>query len=507
MTSKISIFIPDNLHINQKNFTSFHKFLEKSGASAHFETERKDWIALYGNYESKASVLYERYRVLSHLSSPVLFKYTVKGVNLFKAARAETLALVSTSSTWYDNAYPDSAKAIFEKLYQNNRAILLQNMAAAWDWLDFWSSRLASQPVHTHACIFSGSLIYQRSLMEYLRLTPTKVLVMESFFTGNDYYCEEKYEPIANNCSIRHKAVFNSLGGYDSEDVHERERTKAINKILLRENKNVQQPEQAAPIKFTDPNAPVVAILGQVVNDFSLLEYKQLGLASIAFYKNLILELTRAGLNVVFKAHPWEEKKINIRHSLTRDVIADYVRSLPETLQNRIAIVDHYPLKALFEECTFVTGLNSQGLLEAAFEGLKPVQFGNAFFGQKGFTHDYLLHDISRFVSDISAGNIQGTLTLSEFRRFEEFSTRLLQRQLVSVHDSGVSRLTELFSLPAHIGLVKGKPKQAAANAANGISAPAKTESKAKAKKATTALLNDAVKAKNNIKEAITPSA
>ena len=458
MTKKYNILVPDDLHINQRNFTSFFKFVEKSGASVKYVKGRRDWISLFGNYETKSQELNEFARVLSHLDKDTLFNYSVKGVNLFKISRAEILSKVIAGSSWFNEPLPSKSEEIFYKMLLLNKQVLMQCLAAAWGWLDFWSKFLADEKEFTHCCVFSGSLIYQRSLVELLRYTPTKVLHMESFFTGNDYYCEEKYEPIANNCDIRHRAVFESLAPKLLGNDLDRDRMKAINKVVLAKNKNVVQPDFAVEVVFPLPGK-VVTVLGQVVNDFSLLEYRGIGLSSISFYKEIIISLVRGGFNVVFKSHPWEEKKTNVEKSLTKEVLTDYFSGFSHEERERIKIVDHYPIDRLFSISSFVVGLNSQGLIEAAFHGLKPVQFGNAFFGGKGFTSDYSLTSGDQFLEDINAGRISGTLDLDEFVLFEEFLRRLMQGQLVSVHDSGVTRLISIFEASTVIGLAKNHPK------------------------------------------------
>ncbi|MCL1962191.1 MAG: hypothetical protein FWG56_10590 [Desulfovibrionaceae bacterium] len=457
----LSILIPDNLHINKRNFPSFFDFTEREKAKVHFETRRRDWIGLYGDYASKLPVLQEKIEVLNRLSPEDLMAYNVKGANLFKISRAEILAYVAVGAGWYDAAYPRTLVEIFQKLNSCNRMTLLQNMAAAWDWIIFWRNMLSDFPQFTHACIFSGSLIYQKSLIRVLSFTSTKCMLMESSFTGNDFYCEEKYEHIANNCDIRHEAVFRAISVADNEWGVEREKIKAINKILLSKNKNVTQPVQGSPIIFKNKNFPIVTILGQVINDFSLLEYRNIGLSSIHFYKQLISDLLEVDCNIVFKSHPWESKKDNVKKSLTKDELTNWMLSFPEEAQEKILFVDNYPIENLFKCSSWVAGINSQGLLEAAFHGLKPVQFGNAFFGEKGFTHDYELNDTKGFLEKIKiesrsiSATKEGTMTLAEFDAFESFCTKLLQFQLVSIHNSGLMTLRRIFADEDVIALVK----------------------------------------------------
>ena len=50
-------------------------------------------------------------------------------------------------------------------------------------------------------------------------------MVMESLFTGNEYYCEERYSSIANNCDIKHKAIYtNHVKHLETGNDYDRER-------------------------------------------------------------------------------------------------------------------------------------------------------------------------------------------------------------------------------------------------------------------------------------------
>lgn len=466
MTSpKITILLPDALHINTRNFPSFHQFVEAHKIKLHVNEERSDWIALYGEYEPKMEVLRTKVELLTMVPAQALFSYRFHGVNLFQVSRAETLARVSVRKTWHAGPFPDSAYGVFERLYNEHRPVLLQCMAAAMDWIEFWRAKLPTlKPMPTHCAVFSGSLIYARTLMELLRTSSTRVMVMESFFTGNDYYCEEKYEPIANNSDLRFQTVFDSLELPDSPVEYDRERVKAINKVLAMKNKNVQQPQVSCALPF-DGSRPMALVLGQVANDFSVLEYKSVGLSTVAFYRELISTLLAVGYDVVFKDHPWELKKVHVRRPFTRELLNDWKQSLPKELQARVLIDSEINIREMFAQCSLALGLNSQSLIEAAFEGLKPVQFGNAFYGRKGFTHDYDLTDLAEFARDLAQGQVHGTLTLEEFDAFERFLTRALQVQLVSVNPSGVATLLKRFMPAATIRLGAPAETQPAAPA------------------------------------------
>ncbi|MCR9214307.1 MAG: capsular biosynthesis protein [Proteobacteria bacterium] len=442
------ILIPDNLHINKRNFASFFSFVESIDADLHIVPDKKDLVTAFGHYEDQPHL--KKYGLFREYRISTLIGLTNHGINLFDVARAEILTRLIVNPEWYDNPIPQCRTEFFEKVYYNNREILVSCMATAQYWIDFWVKFLEANKKFTHCCVFSGSLIYQRTLIEVLKATPTRVLVMESCFTGNDYYCEEKYEPISNRCDLKHDTIFNSIELPQDRSEYEKERNKAINKIAAAKNKNVTQPLKGKDLNFKRKRKTVL-ILGQVVNDFSLLETGPLGISSIHFYKVLIKELLKRNFNIIFKAHPWEEKKSNVRHALTKSVLDQFVRNFSIKEQQKIRVLDNYPITTLFNLSDYVIGLNSQGMMEAVLCGLKPIQFGDAFFGRRGFTHDFDRNSVHEFVEALHSGEINGTLTLEEFADFERFAVKFFQHHLVSIHPSGVDKLKQIFQLPNNI--------------------------------------------------------
>jgi hypothetical protein len=94
-------------------------------------------------------------------------------------------------------------------------------------------------------------------------------------------------------------------------------------------------------------------------------------------------------------------------------------------------------------------GLSSQGLVEAAAAGLKPIQIGMAFFGGHGFTHNRTLDD--GLIGDLAEGRIEGRLTLAEYRALEDFMVRALLLHLVSDRPEGVAKIGARLADPGHI--------------------------------------------------------
>ncbi|HCN9346693.1 TPA: capsular biosynthesis protein, partial [Escherichia coli] len=92
---------------------------------------------------------------------------------------------------------------------------------------------------------------------------------------------------------------------------------------------------------------------------------------------------------VIFKSHPWERHKNNIRSALTFEKIHEYIKELPDDKSSRVFIIEDFNLESLIKQSDHIVTLCSQSAIEAAFLGVKPIQLGNAFYGQKGFTYDF----------------------------------------------------------------------------------------------------------------------
>lgn len=377
-----------------------------------------------------------------------LLSVNANGINLFDACRDEALT--------YYLPIPDFRKKILlcparqelmQIMLETDYSALILNMSAAWSWCDFWKETLAGITNHTWVMIFSGAQIYNRTLLETLKTHPSTPLLIEHFFTGNEYYLEEKYEPIPNNSNMRYANYYNSLISDESDSELNRLRIKAINKIILSRNKNVKQPDFAERLPSNGLN--VITIIGQVVNDFSVICTATNYLSTTGFYTELLERLlNETDCFIVFKAHPWERHKNNINSALTYNELNEYVLGLPVELQERIYLTEDFNLHELMKQSTHILTLCSQSALEAAFAGLKPVQFGNAFYGGRTFTYDF--ENISDFIHEYNAGELCPYLTLDEYDNFEMFLVRMLEKNLISVFNSGVLSLEKkLFLMPS----------------------------------------------------------
>ncbi len=452
---KPKILFADNLHFHKRGFQSLFTFIEKYQLKHHFiEHENKELLYRYGDYTQDKALFQSKINELKNLTSDELFNYKYLTIQLFPLVKAEILTYQFSKENWYLSKVPQDSKFIFDKLYIEDKETLLLNSAVAIYWIDFWQDILKNSQEFTHCCVFSGSLIYQKVLIKLASTTQLNIMVFEHFFTGNDYYCEHKYDHIANNSDIKYDNIYNhtlDITTFSKESLYN-EKIKVINKILHSQNKNVKQPKYTEDILFNSEEKTVL-ILGQVVNDFSILETNLDNISTITIYQELIEAIIEnTNYNIIFKSHPWEKKKANIKTSLTYDQLNSFL--IEKGYIYRVKIIEDYNIKSLFEQSNLVVTLCSQSALEAAFEGKKVVQLGDAFYGNKGFTSDY--KNISSFIKEIDS--ISENLSLDEYSKYEEFLVKALQMHLVNIHHSGLKILEEKFKIKKTINLSTATP-------------------------------------------------
>jgi len=458
MSSNFKILFPDNLHYHKNNFKSLVDWIAKNRVDTIYIGDNDNLKKLSGNYRQYKSLFLEEYDFLKEMTYNELFDFKYLGINVFSIAKAEMLSYLISLNNWYSKGISFNKRVLFDKASQENYEDLLLNMAVALFWLKFWHKKLSSFKDVNICIMFSGSLIYVKSLNALLQNTPIRVFVVEHFFTGNDYYLEEKYEHIANNSDIKFNTVYNQkrLEIFSNKSIYiDNERIKALNKIRLMSNKNVKQPKSKELINFKNDKETIL-ILGQVINDFSILETNLNNINSLSIYKELISKiLIETDYNIIFKAHPWEKNKVNIGKSFTKDELLTYInREFPNELNSRVYIVENYNLYGLFESSKYIISICSQSLIEAGLSGKKTFQLGRAFFGGKGFTYD--IDSVDDFIKHVKS-NAQSMLSLNEYDKLLDFLTVILQNHLVSIHPSGESYISKIFSFRGSVKSINKK--------------------------------------------------
>jgi hypothetical protein len=452
------ILFPDSLHFHSRNFKSLMSLLSLQNYDAVYISDQDDLKSRYGDYSDIELFFSDTVKILHQLDESDIFDYEYAGIRIFPLIKAELLSYLMPQKGWIDSHIESDERSIFRRAYSQNKKDLLLNISVGIFWLDFWKEKIREAKNIKACCIFSGSLTYVKTLSYLLQNTSVKVFVLEHFYTGNEYYFEEKYEHIANNSDIRFRNVFNKLNrDFYELDAPSRqsEEIKAINKLKLKKNKNVKQPKATGDRVFSNPHHTVL-IIGQVINDFSILETSQKNINSLQSYLDLIeIIIKETRFNVIFKAHPWENQKTNIKKPLTKEKILDFASESFSKQQHRLVVLEDYNLDSLINQSKHVIGLCSQSLIEATMLGKKTIQMGRAFFGGYGFTHD--CSNVEQVISIICNDEHSGNLTTSEYKNFLLFATLLNQFHLVSVFDSGVPMLKRKLKENTSIPLVQDK--------------------------------------------------
>ncbi len=444
------VLIPDSWHFHRRNFAALFDALRADGIPWWRSRARRRWWKRHGDYRAFAGRLAPHLRRLEPLDAEALIELRHAGVPVFACARSELMCLLLPRPGWRDGGYANDAATVLRRAIADpeDRRDLLLCMAAACDWIDHWTALLRRRGPFTHALAFSGSYIYTRTLQEVGRAAGLRLFALESFFTGNEFYFEERATPLANRSQLGDPAFRARLALPQDQDLRDRLRAEAQRRLAAMRNKNVKVAVgQPVPPPFPGSSAGTVLIVGQVLNDFSLIETPSAEASSLATYRRLITGiLERTDRNVVFKAHPWERRRPGLRRPLTLELLQETAAALPPGQRARLRLVEREPISGLFPHVEHAVGLCSQGLLEACQAGLKPVQLGHAFFGGQGFTHDYA--DPDAFVADLAAGRVAGALELDEYRLFEDFLVRALVLHLVPNAREGVDKIRARLAAP-----------------------------------------------------------
>lgn len=438
------ILITDGWHFHRRGFASLMRYLKSGKSKITHHKAPKKWLSSHGRYQWREDYLHSYLQILETCSDADLINYSYKGICVYESCRSELMSLLLAEDKWQHQPLPETPDAFFEKIIAENRNDLLMNLAAAMEWIDYWDRKLATHDF-SHIIMFSGSYTYTRTLMMLAEARKIRNFVAEHFFTGNEFYLEERYSPIANNSLLK--------AGVDTHQ--EKLKAQEIERALLlayawaclksKNNRNVKAPTERAMIPKFDSPAPEVLLVTQVMNDFSLIETGCTGIASWPVYQSVINQiLAETEYNLTIKTHPWERKRTNIRGAKTKARLQKYVSEMSASEKARIRILENEPLEELLKKSDWVITLSSQAGLDAVVRGIKPIVLGDPFYGNRGFTFDLNKDDcITEILLDKTQSPI---LRLDDFSRFEDFLIQAFCSHLYSVKNSTSEEFETLFS-------------------------------------------------------------
>ena len=440
------ILLCDNYHINKKNFNSL--FVALKGDSFSFRValdsgSKDEALALDPSLFEK-NQLHQKY--ISHvkgLTKQQLLMLSHRNVNVFDIARDEALSRVLATDHWHAEEIPKDRADVFHHFWKVDRQVLHLYCALSMYWLDFWAD-FPGILTYKHCFVFSGSSIYSKSLLNYLKYSGVKCYVLESFMTGEDYFLEERHSPISNASQIQFTTVYSATKRKPEDyfsDANLRDQIRVFNKLNDMRNKNVKQPAvQAIPAHLKDKK--ITLILTQVVNDYSIISGDGIILQTVYLYKMLIEKILKdTDSHIIVKCHPWEKKKL-AGGGFTALALSKWAESLSKDKRSRITIFDEFNIRQLIEISKHVVTICSQSAIEAALLGKKPITIGGAFYDVGGITNKCL--DVNEAVHQLRCHD--GLLNISEFEEFRLFLVTLIQLHLLNTSNGDARKIAAMLA-------------------------------------------------------------
>lgn len=392
------IYFCDDYNFQEKNFKALYAWIKQNNIAVDYN---KDYSALKQRWGDYAEDFYGEL-----INADEIANENYCGYGLYDIYEQELLYACASSENWGQlDDLPIDKDELIQFLYYEFTEIFNLCRAAAKYWIDYWHKAIPSQV--KLGVGFGGSLIYVSAFAKVLSARNVPCIFLEHFFTGNDYYCEKRIDPLPNNSILKS----NNYCEYISSKSHDP--VSKYLKLYKAKNKNVIQPAYGV-LQRSD----YCLILGQVMNDFSVLSRNNPLKNSITFYKKTIdILLETTDLDIVIKTHPYERKKVKPGAMTTYEVLNFYVQQKSENQRTRIQIVENISLAGLIDNSRFALTLNSQSGMEALLRCKPLISFGKPFYGHKGFSVDLS----PEHLNDLSNETDKILLSIDQFEKFQKF--------------------------------------------------------------------------------------
>jgi hypothetical protein len=446
------LLLPDACCFDRHRFPPLFDLAATGTIRLWIERSRAPWWRREGDYRALADKLAFHRRMLEGLAPAHLKAHRYRDIGVFACARSELLRLLLPR--WAATPAATCAAEAIDRagVSIRDREDLLLCMAAAQDWIDFWHATLAQEGPFSHAVVCRGSSIHGRTLLEVGQRQGLRMFVADRFPTTHDFYFEERATPISNRSLLADPDWYGRLALPPDAGRRERMRAEAQARLAPILPAVTARPaaEDMAASPFEGPTRGIALVLGQAVNDLSLIETPLSELSAPVIYRRLIGGiLERTDFHVVFKADPDERRQPNIAGPLTLKLLGAWRDTLPAARRARLSIMETAPLGVLFSHADLIVSLSSPLIIDACQAGFKPVQLGRAFCGGKGFTHDFA--GAEAFLDALAADRVDGALSLDEYRKFEDFLARALLLHLVPEGKEGVGKIAARLAEPNHV--------------------------------------------------------
>ncbi len=415
--------IADDFHIKSKSYYELIKRTDKSNVSFIKHNIPKNIVLMNTKNQKLHAILHN---LITNIPKDINYNFSHRKMKLIPLILPNLLSSLSACRELQD---------FKQKKYSNEKLFLyikkigfeddIKIFVAAAIWSIEYYLRIIKQNRINFALVFSGSCLHTSVLLNLCCLNKIPTYLLEHFFTGNDFFVKKVDVPLSTGFQI-------DLSSFSKEQQWQ---VRNITEKCLRDqsNRNVLQPLNSK--KLDMPNIKTVLILGQVVNDYSLVNSKEGFIPSARIYAELISDLSKLSSNIIFKSHPFERKKSSIGYNFTETYIKSHLIKKLGYIPKNIFFIEDYNLQQVLSQSHFVIGLTSQSLIESALFGLKPIILGQPYFHKLGFSEDqFQLQNMNLFNNHVLMDFIESRdglfLSLSEYDKLQHFLDCMFDREL-----------------------------------------------------------------------------
>ncbi len=396
---KKKLLLSDNIHFKPRKNNKIFEWLNKNLSIVSLDIPKLNYDS-FGDYVEFENFLKLKYEFIFLLDLEKIKNAKYKEINLYNICKREyTQNIIIKENGININKFN------YQIIPEQHKNDLLLNLAAGCYWIDYWSDQVKkiNKNDFFYVFLFSGSLIYQSSLYELVKNMTCRVGVTENLFHKNYYIIEKNISSTPNNSIIKNV----NLKKYDDIDYDKKIIFfKKFWKSFI--NLNVKQPKKKEePISFHNSKENIL-ILGQVINDFSLVQDNKV-IHPHYYYKELInYLLLNTSYNIIFKIHPWERVKTKTNSTL---------RFLETFNNERMVVVENYNLNQLFNLSDCVITINSQSAIEATYKGFKTICLDKSLLGEREFVYNVNINNLKNELTDLF-NNFDFNLNINEYKSF-----------------------------------------------------------------------------------------
>jgi hypothetical protein len=420
------------------HFPPLHAFAAANAIRIVSAKSRSVWLDRDDAYRGLAHRLAPHIACLRSREAAGLATHLYRGIGVFACARAE---IVRALMPRWAEPWPQTDQEIAESAFAEpgDQDTLLLGMAAARDWIDFWHRSFDREDYFCCAVASDDRALHNRTLLEVALRRRIPAVIATRFATGR-HYIFDAWRPAVEPPSAAGRDWDERFALGCDPTLRSRARAEAHRQLApIRASVAARPASEVLTPPWFGAIADFAAIAAQPVNEPSPLDCPQ-PLIGPEVYRRLvlgILDRTELGVVLLIEASPIARR------------VGEWRETLPAMQRARLIIAPAAPLEVVLSQAALVVSLSASWTLQACRAGLKPVRFGAAPLAGKNFTHDFAGPDA--FLAALEAGAIDGSLTLAEYRAFEDFLAQLMLLYLVPDGDRGAGEIAARLAEPDRV--------------------------------------------------------